>query len=291
MSSLNEPTGDAMGSGGVPTFDPGTPPFWQNVELSPAYRQVTAFFAAIAVGMLSFFGMLSIVGEHGWMSEAIVGVVVAMVWMATGALLSRAHPITCVLLLIIGSAISRYLAYGIMAHTSPFYGMSTYLSATLCGGATWFVIARRRQRRIVWPVLGTLLIAMVQLARVAVLEMPGVPRTLYHNGNAEPVAVIPRMTSDGLTYVWQAKGATLGHNLDSMTASVDLSGSGPSEYLLYRVSNAAEKSSACRNLAATTGKRINGEIAAGTTPRFVAMIPLRQWDCGAGTVWRVEMGF
>jgi hypothetical protein len=276
-----------MRSGG-PTFDPGAPPFWQSIDLSPAFRQVTAFLAAIALGVLTFFGMLSVFREHGWQSEAIVGVVVAVVWMATGAALSRAHPVTCVLLLIIGSAASRYLAYGIMAQVSILHGMTTYLSATMFGGAAWLVIARIRKQRIMWPILGMLVVAGVQVARVTVFEMPGVPETLYYDNNAEAVGVLPRIASDGSTYVWQTNGAKLGRGLDSMTASVDLSGSGPSRHSLTRVTDAAEKSSACHRLATTARERIDGEIAAGTTASFVRMIPLRQWNCDAGTMWRVE---
>jgi hypothetical protein len=275
-----------MRSGG-PTFDPGAPPFWQSIDLSHAYRQVTAFLAAIFTGVLTLFILPQFLGELTWFTEAIAGVVVAMVWMGVGALLSRAHPATCTLLLITGSGLARFLSFGISASVSLYHGMATYIPATLAGGVVWMVVAHRNTRRVAWPLLCTLLIALVQLSRVALFGLPGEPRTMYRDKESVRVSIVPMMTSSELTYLWQPAHSKAFARVDSMTASVDLDASGASPHSLFRVTDRVEHSNVCRRLDVRTRQLVEAEIANGSIPHLVAALPLRKHDCSAGTIWRV----
>jgi hypothetical protein len=253
----------------------------------PAYTQVTAFFGALLAGGLAFVAMLAISGEHSWATEALVGIVVAAVWMASGAWLSRSHPVTCALLLVVGSVVARYLSYGMLFDAPLYGGITTYAFATIVGGAAWTLIAHRQHRSLVWPVACTLLVVAVQLSRVLLFGLPGQPRVMYHANESTEVAIVPWLISGELTYLWQPEHGTGNSQPDSMTASVDLDGSGASPYPMFRVTDRVEHANVCRRLIGRTRQRIREAVESGSIPRFITMLPLREWDCSAGTVWRV----
>jgi hypothetical protein len=250
------------------------------------WRPVFAVAAAIALGFVTLFAF-PFNDESTWRSNVLAGALVAIVWMGTGAAISRAEPKACLLLLLLGAFVCRFLSYGIVFGTSPYYELLTYTTATLAGGIAWAILAKRFNRELRLPIAVTAIFLLLQAWRTASTAMPAVAVPAHHGEDSELVSHFSGGDTSYVGYLWQPANGRIGKHADTVTVRADLEASGASPHLLARVSDATDRARLCIRLQNEHGKLVDAEIAGGSTPSFVTAIPLVRYNCEAGTFWRI----
>ena len=246
---------------------------------------VCAAAAVAAFCVVLITGPVTNVGSP-WLGESLTAFFAAAAWMSVGVRVAPRLPLAGAVLFVVGLGCAWFLNRGVVHSISPYYGLVPIASACVGGAIAWVVMNRMTGRgafmlALVLPSIVLVAVTAVTLATPALAAT----RDLW-NGDRDPIRVPMLMTDRGgvgVMYLWTETATTI--SLSERVRVEPDPGSGAGEYRLTPVREPVAIDALCADFRNATRAMIESEIARGSTPRFVTLLPFNLARCEQGTLW------